>query len=211
MTAMQVAGGKVRINGGTPLPARLEVVQEHIDVSTNLPQPDPRWSTSDKAGHFHACSTDYTYPTLNRRTEHRDCDGGDGTCGDECEGYDVSVWSCRLCDEQITPGTVHGPRFQSVPGMSWWTVRFDGPALAGEVSVRYDVGDTVYFGTAHAEVRSLTMRGGDIPFAAVELIGTCPLGRVGPVPVVQAPKDKVLEQFIADAQVALAKLRKAAA
>ncbi len=205
------SNGTVSINGGPPLPAGLKVTQEQIDVSTNLPRPDPRWTASDTAGHFHAVSADGSYPTLVKKVEHRDCDG---ECGGECEGdgYDVTVWTCRLCGEAVTPGMAPGPHYGSTPGRLSWTIHFDGPALDGEVSVRYDAGNgTVYFGTAHAEVRSFSLQPGREPTAQVELFGTSPLGRIGPVPKVVDPADKVVEQFITDAQVALAKLRRPAA
>lgn len=213
MTA-SMTGGTVSINGGPPLRATLTVEQDFIDVSTNLPKLDPRWSASDTAGHFHAVSADGSYPTLVKKTEHRECDGEccrDGECEDG-SGYDVTVWACRLCGETVTPGSAPGPHYGSVPGRTSWTIRFDGPALAGEVSARYDAGGgTVYFGTAHAEVSSFTMSPGGSTTAEIELFGTSPLGRIGPVPVKVDPADQVLEQFIADAQVALGKLRKAAA
>lgn len=202
---VSMTGGTVRINGGAPFRAELEVRQEIIDVSTRSPKPDPRWSAGDAAGHFHARSADGTYPTLLQTSEHRDCDGG---CGGSCdgEGYDVTVWSCSICGEQMTPGTVPGPHEQSMPGRSSWVVRFDGPSLSGPVSVRYEAGGgTVFFGIAHAEVSSLTLsagRSGGAAVASVELTGVSPLGRIGPEPVEQRPGDEVLERFIADAQVA---------
>lgn len=44
----------------------------------------------------------YELPTATEGTEHIPCDG---TCDDVgCEGYDLPVWHCTECGEQLEPG-----------------------------------------------------------------------------------------------------------
>lgn len=142
--------GVVSINGGEPVAAQLRITQERIDVSTNLPKPDPRWSFTDAAGHFHAYTEEETTPTLIVRMVHMPCDG---SCGGVCddEGYDATHYHCRICDEEIEPGTIPGPHYDTMPGLMSWEIAAMVPlnGRAG-VSVRFEptAGAFEYFGVA---------------------------------------------------------------
>lgn len=77
-------------------------------IHDNTYKPAVGWTYTDPAGHVHSYVLDRDgvprLPTLEVRTEHRDCNGG---CGDHaCEGYDVTVWHCRECDAVVEPGFV---------------------------------------------------------------------------------------------------------
>jgi len=81
----------------------LEIETERIEVTTALPQPDPRWTYTDHAGHRHAYGADGPapdrYPTLVlRESEPYWCP--------DCEDEHTDTWfECPLCGEKITPGT----------------------------------------------------------------------------------------------------------
>lgn len=74
--------------------------------------PDGGWRFIDDAGHVHrwarfdrgAHSDPAALPTLTGSSRHIPCDGGSGCAG--CEGVDVPVWSCTLCDQVVEPGFV---------------------------------------------------------------------------------------------------------
>lgn len=205
--------GNATIDGVSAIRATLSVHQETVDVSTNLPQPDPRWTFVDEAGHFHARSADGTLPTLNDRVEHRDCDGA---CGGVCEGdgYDVTVYLCRICGVRVSPGTVPGPHYATTPGLSSWEIRAVvavPPQPGAEVSVRFDTqGGGCLFGVGIVH-RLDVEGGGPRPRITVELAGTGPLGRIGPEPVVRAPAEEALAAAITDLDATLRKLRERAA
>lgn len=200
--------GKAIIDGGEPVTAELIETQQVIDISTQGAEPDPSWSTVDEAGHFHARSTDGTYPTLDRKSEHRDCDGGDGSCDDDCEGYSVTVWSCRACGEWIEPGMIPGPHYRTMPGMTDWRLKYRaGQPPTGQmgqsVSVRFEPyaeNKPLLFG--FAIVGDISVEG-DVSgrvTASVDLLANGALGRQAR----SVPED-------GSTQVALGKLRKAAA
>ena len=139
--------GKAWINERIELEGSLRVFQERIDISTDLPKPDPRWSTVDSSGHFHAMSGK-EYPTLRSKSVDMPCDGSCcGAC--EGEGYSVTEWSCRLCGEVIEPGMVPGPHRETMPGVTEWSAEVAGLATddltrlamsyAETVMVRFDV------------------------------------------------------------------------
>ncbi len=116
------------LNEGTPMRGTLKVWQERIDVSTSGPKPDPLWTFVDAAGHFHARSGD-GYPTLRSKSVNQPCDG---SCGGICqgEGYSTTEWSCVLCSEQVHPGAIPGPHYESMPGRYDWTAELEGEATA---------------------------------------------------------------------------------
>lgn len=207
--------GTVVIDGGLPVPAELTESVQVIDVSTSGPDTDPKWSMFDAAGHFHAVASDGTYPTLDRKSEHRDCDGRHGEEFD-CDGYNVTVWDCRVCHERIEPGMIPGPHYRTMPGMRDWRLTYvaDRPPTATDVSVQFvptTDGQPALFG--FAVVDDITVEGGPSGIrATVQLYGNGALGRIArPAPKPPEPDaPAVLEKFIADAQVALAKLRRTA-
>jgi len=112
------------LNEGTPLSGTLKVWQERIDISTDLPKPDPAWTFVDTAGHFHARSAD-SYPTLRSKVVDMPCNG---CCGGTCdgEGFSVTEWRCVLCAAQVHPGTIPGPHHESMPGAYEWSVELEG-------------------------------------------------------------------------------------
>lgn len=110
----------------------LEVQNERIEVTTGLPQPDPRWNYTDNALHRHQAEREtedgpVRYPTLVRReSEPYWCDH----CNDE---HTDSWFECPLCGEKITPGTYIDTSPQYVKGPTAYLI--DGlpvPAAEGE-------------------------------------------------------------------------------
>lgn len=66
-------------------------------------RPDLSWSFVDSARHFHAFdSKTSTLPTLRSHTVRMNCNG---LCGhdENCEGYDKTLWHCRICGERVRP------------------------------------------------------------------------------------------------------------
>lgn len=149
--------GTVRIDNGDPYPARLVIEQDIRIEHTNLPIPDPAWEFVDAAGHFHAYDTANELRTLSARREHRDCDG---SCGDQCKGYEVTVYACRICNEVVTPRLLIGPHSFPVHGRMSWHIDLEGideqaapvpVRLAKQVSARFTCTDTVWFGVAFVQ------------------------------------------------------------
>lgn len=107
----------IRLDGGPPIPIEhLERIPPTVEwIRTALATlPDPRWQHTDANGHEHrwaltgrdAHQRDEALPTLAWHTEHRPCDG---SCGDDpttCEGYHVTVHTCRECGDVVQPGTI---------------------------------------------------------------------------------------------------------
>lgn len=81
----------------------LEIETDRIEVSKVRPQPDPKWTYTDHAGHPHAYGTDGTaadrYPTLVLWTSEP------YWCSDCDDEHTDSWFECPLCGEKITPGT----------------------------------------------------------------------------------------------------------
>lgn len=134
----------VSIDNSDPMPGQLTVEQPMQRIQSLGPRPDPAWEYVDNNGHFHAYTSEdshHRYPTLSAREEHIGCDG---TCGGVCEGegYSVTRYACRICDEQIEPGLIHGPYTTGLPGLTDWrlTVRTTNPGIMNgygkDVSVR---------------------------------------------------------------------------
>lgn len=88
----------------------LEVDREMIEISTGLPQPSKTWKATDSQGHEHAYADgpDH-YPTL--RPEYREF-----WCPDCHEEHEESWLVCRICGEQVTPGTYVDTTPQYLPG-----------------------------------------------------------------------------------------------
>lgn len=108
----------------------LEVETERIEVTTGLPQPDPRWNHTDNALHHHRAEREtedgpVRYPTLVRReSEPYWCDH----CNDE---HTDSWFKCPLCGEKITPGTYIDTSPKYIKGPSAYLI--DGqPVSASE-------------------------------------------------------------------------------
>lgn len=101
----------------------LEIERDMISVSTQLPQPDPRWSYTDRAGHDHAYGTEANpYPTLVRRQ-------GEPYWCDDCQDEHVDTWlECPQCGEKIQPGTFIDPAPKYIPGLT--SYRIDGEEVS---------------------------------------------------------------------------------
>ncbi|MFF9043313.1 hypothetical protein [Streptomyces parvulus] len=85
----------------THLPeGELTIEHEGEYVTSSLPQPDPRWKTTDQQGHEHAYAAGPDrYPTLVLVT-------GDPYWCEDCRDEHADDWyECRLCGERITPGS----------------------------------------------------------------------------------------------------------
>lgn len=173
MPTMPTTALAIHIDGGPSLPGTLEVNQDVITEQTNLPRPNTRWEHTDSAGHYHAHSDDEDdrYPTLSTSAEHVDCDG---SCGGQCEGegYTVTRYACRICGEVIQPGVLDGPHTFRLPGLKHWTVVVVNAAvMPGQVSVRIEADDRMWFGIAE---RVHFENGPD--GTATTLVGVGPLG-----------------------------------
>ncbi|MEU1135099.1 hypothetical protein ABZ383_35480 [Streptomyces sp. NPDC005900] len=113
----------------------LEVDREMVEVTTNLPQPDPEWSYTDRAGHAHAYGSDADrYPTLVIRS-------GDPYWCDDCQDDHTDSWfECPLCGEKITPGTRIDSSPKFIPGATAYYIdgravsRTEGEALLAEMT-----------------------------------------------------------------------------
>lgn len=93
----------------------LEITTDRIEVTSNLPQPDPRWTFTDSAGHHHhtVSGTDglVTYPTLVLRS------GPATWCQDCHDEHTDAWWECRLCEKKISPGVRYDNSRRFIPGM----------------------------------------------------------------------------------------------
>lgn len=171
---------EVSINGRPPVPGELTTEMERIDVTREISvKPDPAWEHVDGQGHYHAWTADGELPTLTARTEHRPCDGVHRfPMAEPCEGYDVTLYACSVCDEDIEPGTVTRHRVPEwISGREDWTVVVrDFVRDDDRVSVRVDTGEQVLFGFAIATDRMMDSEGG----AQTTLVGASALGRRKP-------------------------------
>lgn len=113
---------RLRIDGH-----EIRMYREVIDVSSALPGPDPSWRYTDTAGHEH-CYDD-GYPTLELVTVSEPYWCPD--CHEEHEG-DTEL-RCRLCGEQVTPGTRVSSNGQA---MAWRVEYYIDDEPATEVQVR---------------------------------------------------------------------------
>jgi hypothetical protein len=145
---------EIRIDDGEPIAGRLEIETEVITYeSITTTKPDMGWTMVDHLGHFHAYATDGELPTLIGRTRHVDCPGGCGLDDEECEGYDVTDWFCRICDQPVEPKRLPDPGPHSMPGRSMWSVVAQGDReITGEVTVR--IGPDL-FGVARAHTERM--------------------------------------------------------
>lgn len=152
---------QVIIDNGPPMPGTFGIEREMIDVSSETGGwlPDPKWSCIDANGHWHAYTTDGKLPTLSAHVRHVDCDGthafGD-MLEEECEGYDVTEYRCRICLDLVGPHRVPdgtaGLR-QFAPGRtSWWAEVITPREIKGECTVRLAIGKRFMFGVAVARM-----------------------------------------------------------
>lgn len=182
VSTMQYAGRAV-ING-EEMPCEIMIEQQIMRERTRLPRQDTAWTLVDRAGHFHAVDEDGDYPTLDERTEHRDCEGTwRHTAIEEayigpCEGYDVTLYACSICGEDIKPGVVEGEHEFTVPGLKSWQAKVNGYLPPRQkLSLRFESQRASFFGVAM--VTSMSM--GDMAGPQVtELVGVGKLGQLKP-------------------------------
>lgn len=144
-------------------------------VMSEASSPDPNWEFADPNGHCHARSDDpdNPYPTLRTRKEHVECDGA---CGSGCEGYTATHWHCRICDVEVTPGTVPGPSWAVVLGPLDWRVEVDKYVPVGDwcvVQAWAEQADNLSFGVATVTNARMSSDGR----GSAVLQGAGPLGR----------------------------------
>lgn len=101
----------------------LNIEVERVDVTARY-EPDPEWTFTDAAGHFHAYSFNdrhTTLPTVSYVTVHEPCNGCDD---DNCEGFERREYHCYICNELVEPKTrkTIGRKYQ--PGLRTWRVDF---------------------------------------------------------------------------------------
>lgn len=135
--AKPLAATQAFVNGKSLVNCELNVEVEQVDVTTRT-EPDPHWTFIDAAGHFHAYTKDFTLPTL-RRVEifvavEPEMDDDDEPLAGELDefwdgvgaDYSYTEHHCRICDENIVPGTRSTMGQKSVPGRTSWSVDITG-------------------------------------------------------------------------------------
>ncbi len=131
------------INGKIVHEFTLNIIVEPVEFSTGFDtyKPDPAWSYTDPAGHYHATSTEpgHPWPTLDVvRDEHID--------PDDNESWVVESHVCSICRVPVEPAMILDkpakPYVEFVPGRKSWeiTVRMINGS-AGSISI----GDIVSF------------------------------------------------------------------
>lgn len=120
---------QVYVNAAGPYAGEISIETESIDITSGLTtmKPDPKWEFTDKAGHWHAVTSDGKYPTLEDYVKALPCPGG---CGDpECEGVRETRYRCRICQKRIKPALVvdsYPGEVRRMPGRTSWEVRVEG-------------------------------------------------------------------------------------
>lgn len=95
----------------------LEVDQQWIDITSENPTPNERWTFTDDQGHEHAY--DHGYPTLEWivDAEHW-CDGHEGIYNhDPHIAVDEAHYECLICRQRIEPKMDPAYTPKSMPGM----------------------------------------------------------------------------------------------
>ena len=94
----------------------IETHSEPIEVTSNLPKPDPSWRHTDTHGHVHTYGPDFTLTWVETYTPEEpgavyfDADGDEWI--DEPEGHHV----CAQCGERVHPGTYISPFREYIQG-----------------------------------------------------------------------------------------------
>jgi len=164
--------GTAYVEGEASARCELVVEQQMESYTTNQPKLNPHWVFHDGRGHEHAPEGD-DLPTLFAWSEEMPCNGlCGGTCGGE--GYFETTWWCRLCGEQVKPGTIAGPHTFVVPGMRSWSATVYGRVPSqGEFEVQIETERGWFAGKACA--RDLTVGGGSI---VTTIAGSGPLEEI---------------------------------
>lgn len=113
----------------------VDITQDRIDTTCDIPTLDPRWTFTDAAGHDH--HYDRGYPTLDYIIDASHwCDGHEGMYNhDPHEQADESHYECLICREVIEPGILPAFTPQSVPGVT--TMTLAGPLDDGSRITAY--------------------------------------------------------------------------
>lgn len=132
---------------------------EPIEVTSNLPEPDPDWRYVDAQGHEHTYSDGY--PTL--------VEVEDWPAGVDVDGFDYPAGTrleCRLCGEEVRPG-LRGPtgfrEYIAGPVTGELVVPWPHAVPSAPVPVR--IAERELNGT----LTSLAMTMGDAPMATFSL------------------------------------------
>lgn len=154
MRAEQIVTLHGRVNDSPVLRALLLIEHEdRVERFERIDDPDPTWEYVDAAGHFHAWAAERKTPTLVTSSRHIDDHGTECDLGDRCEGYDITVWNCAICGEEIAPAFITRRNATlTFPGLTSWTVEavvLDAELIGAEsVTVRLGGEDRERFGRA---------------------------------------------------------------
>lgn len=97
------------IIGGEFGELRAEV--EQVEVTSDLPRPDPNWRFTDAQGHEHYRDTDGEYPTLRTVVDET------YWCSDCNDEHTDTHLECAICGETIQTGTLPPSMFREfTPG-----------------------------------------------------------------------------------------------
>lgn len=144
--------GTAIINDGPPCHAELEIERQFETVYfDNATTYDPGWTHVDPAGHFHAYGKEGSTPTLRAAVRHVPCDGIHAFPVEDCDGYDVTDYTCRICSAPVEPGHVRQESAVIPLGQTWTVkVRNDPTPLpfGVQVTVRFQCDGASYFGIA---------------------------------------------------------------
>jgi hypothetical protein len=189
----KVITGNVSINNGEPLPGRLTITQEWTRVrSERATKPDPSWTFTDDAGHWHAFAESTKdgmaadLPTLDRETIQMPCDGScGGTCGGE--GYSVPRFTCRACGQVVEPRWIPDVEAQTVgtliEGLKDWMLEVENFDRSlhyqgdEQLSIRMDADADTFFGFGYATDHTMTDGGFEGFHATVTIYSGGPLGK----------------------------------
>jgi hypothetical protein len=96
---------------------------DRVEVTSNLPRPDPAWRYTDEHGHEHYWENGY--PTLTRVNEEPYwCED----CNDE---HTDSHFECPICGETVSPGSTGPSGFREfIPGLT--SYRLNGQPISKE-------------------------------------------------------------------------------
>lgn len=151
----------------------LTIHQEAQMLWSSGPRLDKEWSATDTAGHFHAYNSgDDHFPTLLKRIEEVPCYFSDHD--EDCDSANITHYHCRICDEEMTPGVIHGDYPITIHGTQTWSAEVLMPSswkFNELVSLRGKISHSEVFGVA--KVVSLSSRPG---CTSVSLVGIGPLG-----------------------------------
>lgn len=169
MSALSRAEAWVNSNPGY---GTVSISTESIEIPyLRYVEPDLTWEFIDAAGHFHAYDNSGSAPTLEKFSRLVE------TCTFDCcdEEYEETAWRCRVCREEIEPGTkVRFNHTKTLPGRMEWEMEImlpnpPAPPPGAHVSAR--VGPVFGVGIV-TEIRWEFDSG-----ATLRILGSGPLGR----------------------------------